>query len=164
MGMIVRALLLLIFLSVPGYLFLSHFAAFEPYLYPLHLAQGAESASGTQLFGPYPDHSTLQHLQQRGYRTVVSLLSPDIVYERSLIELERANAKSLGIRYYDFPMHSDEAADSPLNAAALTALNALLRSAPDSPTYIHCYLGKHRSRIAQDWLEGHRSTVAHTAP
>lgn len=152
-GVALRAVLLAVFLSVPVYLVLLHFAAVEPYLYPLHRLQaGATQVREGVLVGPYPDYARLVELQHGGYRTVVSLLSPGILYERSLIQRERGYAQALGLRYHDFPMSSEEPPDSPRNAAALRAIGRLLESSPGDATYIHCYLGKHRSRVVADWL------------
>jgi len=152
-GMLLRGALLMVFLSVPAYLVLLHFAAIEPYLYPLHRLQADAAPVGEGvLVGPYPDYARLEQLQRSGYRTVVSLLSPGILYERSLIERERAYAQALGLRFYDFPMRSEEPPDSPRNATALRAIGRLLDASPGNATYIHCYLGKHRSRVVARWL------------
>jgi hypothetical protein len=152
-GLLLRGLLLLVFLSVPAYLVMLHFAAFEPYLYPLHRLQGgAVQATRGVLVGAYPDYVRLGQLQRSGYRTVVSLLSPDILYERSLIERERGYARALGLGFRNYPMRSEEPPDSPGNAAALAAIGRLLDASPATPVYIHCYLGKHRSRMVVRWL------------
>jgi len=157
-GLLLRGLLLLVFLSVPAYLVLLHFAVFEPYLYPLHRLQGgAVQATDGVLVGPYPDYVRLDELRRSGYRTVVSLLSPDILYERSLIERERGYAKALGMGFRNFPMRSEEPVDSPRNAAALRAIGTLLDGPPATPVYIHCYLGKHRSHMVAGWLARRRT-------
>ena len=159
-GLLLRVLLLLVFLSVPAYLLLLHFAAIEPYLYPLHRLQAQAQVVPTVegvLVGPYPDYARLQQLQRSGYRTVVSLLGPDILYEASLLERERGYAQALGLRFYNFPMRSEEPPGSRRNAAALHAIGGLLAGSPGEPTYIHCYLGKHRSRVVAAWLATHAS-------
>jgi len=160
-GMLLRGALLMVFLSVPAYLVLLHFAAIEPYLYPLHRLQaGATRVDEGLLVGPYPDYAQLAQLQRSGYRTVVSLLSPGILYERSLIERERGYAQALGLRFFDFPMSSEEPPDSPRNAAALRAIGSLLDASPGGATYIHCYLGKHRSRVVAHWLAQRKAVSA----
>jgi protein-tyrosine phosphatase len=53
-------------------------------------------------------------------------------------------------------MNSDEPPNSPRNAAAITALRALLQASPGERVYIHCYLGKHRSRTVLAALESDR--------
>jgi hypothetical protein len=80
MAKLIRALLLLVFLSVPGYVALTHFAFIEPYLFPLHMAQAGMTGAGTRLYGPYPDAKTLAALKLRGYTHIVSLLDPELVY------------------------------------------------------------------------------------
>jgi hypothetical protein len=145
-------LVYLVFLSVPAWVILSNFALFEPWLYPLHLAQEQVHAEGAQLFGPYPDEATLSGLRARGYTVVISLLDPDRVYEVSLLEKEQAAAKRQGLRFINLPMNSDEPVDSPKNAKALKQLTAIVKASPDMPAYIHCYLGKHRAKAAREWL------------
>lgn len=142
----------LVFLSVPAWLVLTNFAVFEPWLYPLHLAQEQVHAQGAQMFGPYPNEAALAGLRARGYTTVVSLLDPDRVYEVSLLEKEAAAAKRQGLDFINLPMNSDEAPDSPKNAKALAALTAMFKARPDLPAYVHCYLGKHRAKRAREWV------------
>jgi protein tyrosine phosphatase (PTP) superfamily phosphohydrolase (DUF442 family) len=152
-GLLLRGLLLAVCLSVPAWLALQHFAVVEPYLYPLHTMQAPAVQSGPNLlFGPYPDHAELARLKAAGYQSVVSLLSPGIVYEGSLIERERNDARSLGLAFHEMPMSSSEPATSRRNAAALRELQQLLARSPGSRVYVHCYLGKHRSRMAANWL------------
>lgn len=152
-----HSLVYLVFLSVPAWLVLANFAVFEPWLYPLHLAQEQVHPQGAQLFGPYPDEAALAGLRARGYTTVVSLLDPERVYEVSLLEKERAAAQRLGLNFISLPMNSDEPVDSPKNARALQQLAAMLNATPDVPAYIHCYLGKHRARTARESVARLRS-------
>ena len=147
-----HSLVYVVFLSVPAWLVLVNFAFFEPWLYPLHLAQEQVHAEGAQMFGPYPDEAALAGLRVRGYTTVISLLDPDRVYEVSLLEKERVAAQRLGLRFVSLPMNSDEPADSPKNAMALQQLTEMLSATPDMPAYIHCYLGKHRAKTARQWV------------
>jgi hypothetical protein len=156
-----KSLVYAVFASVPAWIALSNFAFFEPWLYPLHLAQDQVHTQGAQLFGPYPDEAALAGLRARGYTTVVSLLDPDRVYEVSLLEKEQAAAERQGLRFISLPMNSDEPWDSPKNARALSQLAAMLASTPDMPAYVHCYLGKHRSRTAREWV---RSLTAQGGP
>lgn len=160
-GLLLRGVLLAVCLSVPAWLVLQHFASVEPYLYPLHRMKApARQAGPNLLLGGYPDHADLVQLKRQGYVAVVSLLSPDIVYEGSLVQRERAEVRALGLQFYDFPMHSDEAVGSKRNAAALHNIAELLATTPGSRVYIHCYLGKHRSRMVYDWLAQQRPTPA----
>jgi hypothetical protein len=152
-GLLLRLVLLAVCLSVPAWLVLQHFAAVEPYLYPLHTMQAPAVAAGPRLLlGAYPDRADLAQLKRAGYVAVVSLLSPEFVYEQSLLERERDEAGALGLQFYNFPMLSDEPAGSRGNAAALRAIAQLLARSPGSRTYIHCYLGRHRSRMVSEWL------------
>lgn len=155
-GLLLRLVLLGVCLSVPVWLVVQNFAVFEPFLYPLHLMQSPAVAAGPGLLvGPYPDHGELARLKGAGYKTVISLLSPDLAYEASLLRREAADTRSLGLRFVNLPMRSDEPADSPGNAAALRGISRLLAGTPGSRVYIHCYLGKHRARMASDWMAAH---------
>ena len=144
---LIRGLLLMVFLSVPVYVGLKNFAIFEPFLFPLHFAQAGMVQDGPRLYGPYADAGTLDKLKSQGFRTIVSLLDPELLYEQSLVERERKDAQARGMSYYNFPMRSDDAADSPRNAAALKNIRALIERNPGARIYIHCYLGKHRSMV-----------------
>lgn len=152
-GLLLRVVLLAIFVSVPAWLVLRHFATLEPWLYPLHRLQAPVRTVAQGLaVGPYPDHARLVQLRDEGYRLVVSVLRPDLVYERSLIARERQQAAQLGLDFFDFPMRSEEPATSPRNAHALQAIGQLLASRPGQAAYVHCYLGKHRTQYVADWL------------
>ena len=159
-GLLLRLVLLAMCLSVPAWLALQHFAVVEPWLYPLHKMQAPAVQSGPNLlFGPYPDHAELARLKAAGYKTVVSLLSPDILYEGSLVERERDDTRSLGLQFRNLPMNSAQADSSRLNAKALHELQQLLAQSPGTRVYVHCYLGKHRSRMAANWLAKQAATT-----
>ncbi len=144
-GVVLRLLLMLVVLAAPVYVFLSNFATFEPYLYPLHLMQGhVRQITPDVIVGPYPDYGLIADLHERGVRTIISLLDQHLIYEGSLIEREDLYAEQMGIREYNFPMDSSQPPSSRLNAAALRHIAAYVRSHPDTKIYIHCYLGKHR--------------------
>ncbi|MEY4760790.1 MAG: hypothetical protein RLZZ200_646, partial [Pseudomonadota bacterium] len=134
------------------YVGLKNFAFLEPYLYPLHMAQAGAVDAGARLYGPYADAGTLDGLKRRGFKTVVSLLDPDLIYEKSLIEREMKDSAALGLTYYNFPMRSDDPADSPRNAAAVEGIRRLIQREPKARFYIHCYLGKHRSMMVMEAL------------
>jgi protein tyrosine/serine phosphatase len=152
-GLLLRVSLVGLFLSVPTYLLLQNFAVVEPVLYPLHLLQAKPSpVSPELLLGPYPDHAELSRLKSKGYGAVVSLLSSDFIYERSLLKQEQANAHSLGIAFYNYPMNSSQPRTSQLNARAIKAIDQLLNQHPGQQFYIHCYLGKHRTAMVSQWL------------
>ncbi|GAB3747058.1 tetratricopeptide repeat protein [Lysobacter olei] len=104
------------------------------------------------IFGPYPVEADFEFLKKRGVTTIVSLLNPDLPYERLLLEEERERAARHGMTVKNFPMGSilgqtfgkDYAANS--RAAAEAALRA------EGPAYIHCYLGLHRAKNVQRHL------------
>ena len=152
-GLGLRGLLLAVMASAPLYLGLSHFASFEPYLLPLHAMQGKVRQAGRDvLVGPYPDDQLMQVLRRRGTRVVISLLDPDLLYEKSLIQRENRLAAALGMVEIQAPMNSSEPPDSRLNAAALARIRAYLDEHPGEHIYIHCYLGKHRAQTVAELL------------
>ncbi|MHB8346702.1 MAG: protein-tyrosine phosphatase family protein [Acidiferrobacterales bacterium] len=144
-GIALRLLLMLVVLAAPVYVFLSNFATFEPYLYPLHLLQGnVRKVTPDVIVGPYPDYGLISDLHERGVHTIISLLDENLIYERSLIEREDLYTEQMGIKEYNFPMDSSQPPNSRINAAALRHIVAYIGSHPDTKIYIHCYLGKHR--------------------
>ena len=106
------------------------------------------------IFGPYPVEADFTFLKSKGVTTIVSLLNPDLPYERVLLAQEREHAARHGMKVLNFPMGSilghsfgkDYMANS--RAAAEAALNA------DGAAYIHCYLGLHRAKNVQRYLAG----------
>ena len=156
-GIALRLVLLAVILAAPAYVFLSNFATFEPYLYPLHLLQGnVREVTHTVIVGPYPDYGLISDLRERGVRTIISLLDKHLIYEKSLIRKEDLYARQMGIREYDFPMDSREPPTSRLNAAALRDISRYIRRHPHTKVYIHCYLGKHRVGDVVDMLRAQR--------
>ena len=115
-------------------------------------AERTATASEDVLLGPYPVEADFIALKQRGVTTIISLLEPNVPYEKILLEQERELAARHGMTVRNFPMGSilgqkfgdDYAKNS--KAAAEAALGA------DGIAYIHCYLGLHRARNVQAHL------------
>jgi tetratricopeptide (TPR) repeat protein len=123
-------------------------------------AERSVTASDDVLLGPYPVEADFIALKQRGVTTIISLLEPNVPYEKVLLEQERELAARHGMTVRNFPMGSilgqkfgnDYAKNS--KAAAEAALGA------DGVAYIHCYLGLHRARNVQAYLAANvRSTT-----
>ena len=161
-GIYLRVGLFLVIMTGPVYAFLANFAIFEPYIYPLHLLQGnVRKVEPNIIVGPYPDYGLLDSLNARGITIVVSLLDPDLVYEKSLINKEKQLAETLGMKDYGFPMDSSKRPGSPLNSRAMANVRLLIAEHPHAKIYIHCYLGKHRvwdvvSMLKQDGVSNGR--------
>ena len=107
---------------------------------------GAERDIGTAFtFGPFPTPDKLERLRKDGYTGVVSLLHPAVVpFETKLIGEERAAVEGAGLEFHHAPMLpwvSD-------NGESLAMLEVLARE-ERGRYYVHCYLGKDRTRIAQ---------------
>ena len=121
-------------------------------------AQRTDSPVRDVLLGPYPVEADFIALKKRGVTTIVSLLEPNVPYEKVLLEQERERAARYGMTVKNFPMGSilgqkfgdDYAKNS--KAAAEAALAA------DGIAYIHCYLGLHRARNVQGYLAQHART------
>ncbi|GAB3344661.1 tetratricopeptide repeat protein [Lysobacter tyrosinilyticus] len=115
-------------------------------------AQRTTTAAEDVLLGPYPVEADFIALKQRGVTTIISLLEPNVPYEKVLLEQERERAARYGMTVRSFPMGSilgqkfgdDYAKNS--RAAAEAAIAA------DGIAYIHCYLGLHRARNVQTYL------------
>jgi tetratricopeptide (TPR) repeat protein len=123
-------------------------------------AERTASVADDVLLGPYPVEADFIALKQRGVTTIVSLLEPNVPYEKVLLAQERERAVRYGMTVLNFPMGSilgqkfgdDYVRNS--KAAAEAAINA------NGTAYIHCYLGLHRARNVQQHLAAHvRSTI-----
>ena len=118
-------------------------------------AERTATAVEDVLLGPYPVEADFAALRQRGVTTIISLLEPNVPYEKILLEQERERAARYGMTVKNFPMGSilgqkfgnDYAKNS--KAAAEAAIAA------DGIAYIHCYLGLHRARNVQGYLAQH---------
>jgi tetratricopeptide (TPR) repeat protein len=118
-------------------------------------AQRTATSAEDVLLGPYPVEADFVALKQRGVTTIISLLEPNVPYEKVLLEQERERAARYGMTVKNFPMGSilgqkfgnDYAKNS--KAAAEAAIAA------DGIAYIHCYLGLHRARNVQGYLAQH---------
>lgn len=115
----------------------------------------AESPVKGVLIGPYPVEEDFIELKKRGVTTIISLLEPNVPYEKVLLDQERERASRYGIEVKNFPMGSilgqkfGDAYATNSKAAADAAINAR------GVAYIHCYLGLHRARNVQEYLAEH---------
>ena len=106
------------------------------------------------IIGPYPEDGDFQLLQRAGVTTVVTLLNPQIPYEATLLDREKAAAAAHGMALRSFPMSSILGKrfgdDYDRNAAA--AAEAI--ASTTGKVYLHCYLGMHRVQVVRDLLAG----------
>ena len=134
----------------PGGMWLQHWRA-EPSV-----------ISSRFIFGPYPLEDDFVVLEKKGVSTIISLLDPSLPYEKILLGQEQVLAKQHGMQLLNFPMASilgqsfgkDYLANS--RAAAQAAIDS------KGVAYIHCYLGLHRSRNVQKFLEDYAGVSAAT--
>ncbi|QIL19597.1 tetratricopeptide repeat protein [Thermomonas sp. HDW16] len=128
------------------------------FVQPWRAERAAAPVDGV-LLGPYPVEEDFVELKRRGVTTIISLLEPNVPYEKVLLEQERKLARQYGMTVQNFPMGSilgqkfGDAYAVNSEAAAEAALNA------DGIAYIHCYLGLHRARNVQGYLEAHVRTA-----
>ena len=113
------------------------------------------------IFGPYPLEEDFSALGKKGVSTIISLLDPRLPYEKILLDQERELAQKHGMQVLSFPMASilgqsfgdNYIANS--KAAAQAAINS------KGIAYIHCYLGLHRSKYVQKFLQEYAATASY---
>lgn len=133
-------------LALTGFIF---FFLLDPEMLVALNVTGQEEAEGERLtFGSYPDEAKLRELESEGYDGVITLLSPEIPFERVLLERERENAERIGIPVRSYPMLPWISQ----NQNALAGIAGLVGDT-DGRYYIHCYLGKHRVELVRRELE-----------
>lgn len=131
---------------------LSNFDIVEPYLYPLHMAQGKiRNVAPGIIFGHYPHRDDVRALKRRGVALDVSLLNLSLPQELVLHEQLKRNAAKEGIEVYSFPL-SYLNLDSPENRDTVSRVVAFIRQNKGKTIYIHCYLGRHRVKVVEDEL------------
>jgi len=142
--------MLMVCMSVPGYLLAANFAVFEPYLLPLRYVKARMVAVNEHVVvGPYADPTELANLKGSGVSTVVSLLDPSVVYEKSLIEREAADAPQAGLRFVNLPIRASEPLTSAANQNSEQRLEVLFSAQPQGKIYVHGFLNAPRDLV---WL------------
>jgi hypothetical protein len=146
--------MLMVCMSVPAYLIAANFAVFEPYLLPLRYVKAQTEAMNEHLVvGPYADPTDLANLKGRGVSTVVSLLDPSVVYEKSLIEREQSDAPQAGLRFVNLPIRRSEPLSSAVNQNSARRLELLISAQPQGKIYVHGFLNAPRDLV---WLANFR--------
>lgn len=107
------------------------------------------SVDAKVIMGPYPLEKDLRLLQSHNVKTLISLLNPQLPYEKQLLEQEQVLAKKYGFTLLNFPMSSilgqRFGADYERNAELAA------KAAAETPgkVYMHCYLGLHRVKVVE---------------
>lgn len=149
MAFLLRAAMLLVFMSVPAYLAAANFAVFEPYLLPLHYLKAGEMAvSEHVIVGAYAGADDLAKLKGSGVTTVVSLLDPAVVYEKSLNEREAELAPGAGLHFVNLPIRRSEALWSAANQNSTRRLRMIFASQGQDKIYVHGFLDTPREVLA----------------
>ena len=148
-----RLILVLILLGCLGLMVASNFDIFEPYLLPLHAAQGRRQQLSENLtIGPYPHPDDLRQLQREGVRGIISLLDTSLPQERALNQVEEQTARQLGLAFWNVPL-GYLSLQSEQNRQAATVVARIVSGRPGEKLYMHCYLGRHRVSFIRDALK-----------
>lgn len=160
-----RFILVGFFMALIVMMVLSNFDILEPYLVPLHMAQGPVTEYGGNItIGHYPQMYELERLKkQRGIDLDISLLDNGLPQERVLNAQLARRAQKLGIGFKSVPLNYIHL-NGEVNKEKLGELVAFIRANGSRKVYIHCYLGRHRVKAVHDELlkQGliHEPTVA----
>lgn len=118
---------------------------------PVQLERGPITKIDKFYFGPYPTDEEFIKLKEAGVQRIISLLDDRIFYEKVLLEKERDIAKRYKIEIINYPMGSLFAKQlfTDYESVAKQAVdNAMVHQ--NKVTYIHCYLGKHRTQYVRN--------------
>lgn len=155
---VVAVLLLGVVLGTFGVWVLLHPASI--FVQPWRAERAASPVDGVMV-GPYPVEQDFIELKKRGVTTIISLLEPNVPYEKVLLDQERERAGRYGMTVRNFPMGS--ILGQKFGDAYATNSKAAAQAAIDAPgvAYIHCYLGLHRARNVQEYLAAQVKTTAY---
>lgn len=148
-----RLLLVAAFMALLLIMVLGNFDLFEPYLLPLHLAQGRVASYGSAItMGPFPQSYQLERLKkERGIDLDISLLNNDLPQEKALNAQLAKEAQRLGIEFKSYPL-SYLRMQGTANTKTIAGLAEFIRGHGSRRIYIHCYLGRHRVIAVRDEL------------
>ncbi len=93
---------------------------------------------GNLYFAGQPDKTTLQYFRNRGGVTVINLRDPSETQQD-----ERALAREIGLRYYNFPV----AKKQPVNPSIMLATSWAIEREGAVPILVHCSSGN-RAAVA----------------
>ncbi|MGH9863240.1 MAG: tetratricopeptide repeat protein [Candidatus Acidiferrales bacterium] len=103
---------------------------------------------GMITIGPYPQEEDFPRLKHAGVKYIVSLLDPEIPYEKPMLEREMALGKKYGLEVKNFPIFPmDSILGTEMLPASLEQQNKAVEFLEnlDAPAYVHCYLARHRA-------------------
>lgn len=123
----------------------------NPTSMPVQFERGPITKIDKFYFGPYPTDEEFIRLKESGVQRIISLLDDRIFYEKILLEKEKDIASRYKIEIVNYPMGSLFAKQlfTDYDAVAKQAVdNAMLHQG--KVTYIHCYLGKHRTQYVRN--------------
>ncbi len=128
---------------------------FTPTAPPLKFVRGpVVQISDSILLGPYPVDSELRELKRLGVTEVVSLLDATSPVESQLLASEKRRVERLGFIFTNYPIPVSRVvrgADPPV----MEAIASHLSRSTEGLRYVHCYLGRHRVGMVQDYLKSH---------
>ena len=157
--------LLLYFVGAAMMLGIVFWIIINPTSMPVQLERGPISKIDNFYFGPYPTDEEFIKLKQSGVQRIISLLDDRIFYEKVLLEKERDIAKRYKIEIVNYPMGSLFAKQlfTDYESVAKQAVdNAMVHQ--NKVTYIHCYLGKHRTQYVRNEILKRKGQVPEPMP
>lgn len=137
----------------------------NPTSMPVQLERGPITKIDNFYFGPYPTEEEFIRLKQSGVQRIISLLDDRIFYEKILLEREKDIAKRYKIELVNYPMGSLFAKQlfTDYESVAKKAVDdAMLHQ--NKVTYIHCYLGKHRTQYVRNEILKRKGQVPEPMP
>lgn len=147
-----RVAVVAVFMLVMAYAALSNFDIIEPFIFPLHLAQGkVRDVAPDIIIGPYPRGDQVRDLKKRGVAVDISLLNLSLPQEQALQEQLRKYGAREGIEVLNFPL-SYLNLESRENREMVARAVSYIRQHRGKKIYIHCYLGRHRVKVVEDEL------------
>ncbi len=113
------------------------------------------------IIGPYPLERDMKRLSEKGIETIISLLDPNLPYEKQLLEQETTLAKQYRLKLLNFPMASilGQKMGDYYDRNASAVADAIETS--KGKIYLHCYLGIHRVATIKKLLEARQIRVGH---
>jgi len=112
------------------------------------------------IIGPYPVTRDFALLKKNQVMTIISLLNPQLPYEKTLLESEKTLAAKYGIEVLNFPMTSilGQRFGESYEQNAQAAVAAIAQT--PGKVYLHCYLGLHRVKFVAELAQAKNVTTA----
>ncbi|MFN3369563.1 MAG: hypothetical protein ACK4ZX_09245 [Thermus sp.] len=105
------------------------------------------------IVGPYPIERDLRRLRDvRGVEEVISLLDPPLPFEALLIAEEEKAAVRLGLKFRKEPFSYINLKNPDTQERLFRLAEEVYQRGPRVKVYVHCYLGRHRTKAFEEAL------------